>query len=1818
MSHQKFQPKLTGDDTEEIASYRRVLGGDIGSLEHPYFSTSVRKYDKKFGKKASMPKFAALMKKNEWRADSSLQAYKRRHERRKTANIPGGKNLKKMIAKNEKQSQDNASNSKNASDHDVKSASGNNVVTNTSMATNSNKKKRKKNDGNNRKNGSSPSNDGNKDGNQKKNNNVDAFATLDAKAKKQIAEKRKVAKAWYKMACSIRVRSAIVKDGAVKAIALLSTIPDETIRGYCSDSLCELADFPDSRSQMIEDGAAKALLKLCKSPSRATQFSCALALGSLACETGYENDLIEMGVLAELMERQKSATETKNVREEYTSAVARAVFNFACVDEYMMSVQSTSPRLEDVVSAAFVLSSTRDRNVRLLCYRTLTCLARVASLRKSLVKAGGVTLMNKFRMDKSFGEEGALLCAVTLCLLSFTNSCRLPMMEQGAGQTAISGVRLAIETLQEKKNDGGNNNSNSSGSKSSSKSEGENDDENVEMDILCMTVATLTNLALTSSTRTLIINDGVVPIILQLIELGDEPVKRACAATLRGLTLDDDATIIKDIVDQGGLEAILRLCQVTDLLILRNCSSALRNILSHNELLEMLFNDKKLIKKKLNTLTVNTLLKLLQGTDVEIIRHCSFCLYNTSCISSGWMDGKCRDILVSSGAVAAAVRIVELGTQDDVQFIYAGTLLNLSYCEKYSNRMHAEHATDALVTLINRGNEKVIHQSCCTIFNMVTTTEFRQNIINNSDVVETLLKLSVSKLDDARIMCGAILCRLASDQSCAKQFVDLGLLQALITLVSWYDQLTRQRCIVAMVKLADGDGMRPRLVEEGAVPALINLLSSHDKVMRRDCAAALCDLTCTEGGAFKSTIIDQGAVSALTVVALVRSTEDTLTRKVCSKALYNLLDATNAVERMVEEGLVGALTALSGIDDETLEFFAEGVCNVAQYKCGRTEVGKERVLRTLLSLVKSKNPKMHRACAQTLCNLSTFDDGKYCRTVAKAGGMKAIQKLVVHFHEQNDHEMEERCTRTLCALACNAESREIFLIDGGLHTLMGLGKTNSDSIKNQCANVLLSLALGDVTSILAVKQGAMALLLTIASTKVEKTHIACARSMLLFCQQEENRLAIIKQNGVKIANLLGCTELGRRISIRSLTLLALSNSHVASASLIESGAVLEIGRMIGIQIDENGIRITNSTNNGDESGENSVNENENEMEENEVLDTNSIRNTLAAETNENKNDNDTFNYTISFDECPAESLYDACAGLTQLSHRSNTARMVSDHATECLIALLEKFQHDSYVRARVACALRNMSCHSGNLVKMVQAGASKWLIKMASDPNLQTQQHCMVGLCNMADMEPVRRVLVKQGAVAAIMNLSKILRSEEVARQCAVSLSNLAIADGTHDGIVKGGAVSALMWLSKEGMELDEDEEEWEDNYLPSDKSSKTYQAGGSRHAKRDVPPTENNEVFDDMVTAHIRVALPELRGSLPKMPDLQHIAVQMEEPVLCSMQWHMTSVETSVKPPAPPELPNLKIKPVEIEKEEAGSGATAKKDNEVDDDNEEESGGANDSLGMSRVIDITRKHIGKYYRLPRSAESKEKLKKMRLLEKPKPVIIETKGLPSKPAIDSPPPSTNINTSTKDNDTRTNKRNTMLPPLANEERMKQREEKLLHGFANRSISMPNISSFPGNSGFASNLMINNDKSIDEEMQYTRPRIITPGPPIEAPMEQPLSVHFKDTGSFLSHLDNVLGYNVGTRSSIVSSFNRSADNLIHEEASQLSMSTSKLSGIDNSTTSLTDAINVKNKVKQPVMAGKTLLGNSVKIGTKKKQRKAKTCNKDEWPFVTSHE
>ena len=140
----------------------------------------------------------------------------------------------------------------------------------------------------------------------------------------------------------------------------------------------------------------------------------------------------------------------------------------------------------------------------------------------------------------------------------------------------------------------------------------------------------------------------------------------------------------------------------------------------------------------------------------------------------------------------------------------------------------------------------------------------------------------------------------------------------------------------------------------------------------------------------------------------------------------------------------------------------------------------------------------------------------------------------------------------------------------------------------------------------------------------------------------------------------------------------------------------------------------------------------------------------------------------------------------------------------------------------------------------------------------------------------------------------------------------------------------------------------------------------------------------------------------------------------------------------------------------------------------------AGDSLGMSRVIEITRHHIGQYKRISRSREQRDILRKMRELEKPRPTIIASRALPSKPAVDSPPSSTvtgKNEASLSDNST------------------------ILQG----SQSLPALTNVRGFT------------PMD-----TLPRIVTPGPPLQMPASNIIVAPFNDAGSFMNHLDHVLG------------------------------------------------------------------------------------------------
>lgn len=499
--------------------------------------------------------------------------------------------------------------------------------------------------------------------------------------------------------------------------------------------------------------------------------------------------------------------------------------------------------------------------------------------------------------------------------------------------------------------------------------------------------------------------------------------------------------------------------------------------------------------------------------DVDVVRYTIISMYNLSCTTSG----ASRIRLVSGNLVQRICEIVRAwnnGEEDlpmDVRSLIASFLYNVSLAQANVTRMlndgiieilpmligvssnskdrHSHHQPQEEDELDEDGNviasnlpkiDPVIVQHCaCVMLNLVSMKRQCIRAVNDVDAVRTISYLATSDLKEAKIIAGAILGRLAQEQECCVALVGAGLLQSLISLIHWTDQTTRQRCIVAMCSLADGHGMRSKLVDEGAVPALISLLSSHDMTMRRDCAAAICDLTSCEGQTFKGKIVRQGAVSALAVVALVRSSSDEATQRACIMALYNLLDAHKEMDRMVDEGIVDALTTIGQVDESCLVLFAVGICNLAaESPSARYEIAKDRNLRKVIALSESTNPILVEACAKTLYNMASQDNGKYCPQVTINGGLQALEivakKLTAKtdgsngdveekdMHVENNtaaaiapHDFDLLFAHTVCSTAYNEDSCDMLIEENGFMTLTSLLRRPSEeqlAIERKCAN----------------------------------------------------------------------------------------------------------------------------------------------------------------------------------------------------------------------------------------------------------------------------------------------------------------------------------------------------------------------------------------------------------------------------------------------------------------------------------------------------------------------------------------------------------------------------------------------------------------------------------------------------------------------------------------------------------------------------------------------------------------------------------------------
>ena len=972
-----------------------------------------------------------------------------------------------------------------------------------------------------------------------------------------LESKRKCAKALASMSQNPAIREAVVKGGAIAAVVRLAKVPDERIRLDCARSMCTLSVAKGNHEKMFDDDAVTSLCKLLGSAIQETTYVASVTLANLATRQGHESDIIASGVLGEL-------SAIRHHHPHTVTQYARLVLHLCCSEDSING-------LHEIVESIFTLANAHDESIRDFCLRAIACLVMVPQNRLLLSSCGTSRLIaDMLRFDDD--DKSLRTYSIIVFALSCNEKSLSKLVEHGAIDLALD---LALKCG------------------SSSK------------DYLSASyaVGALANMGRYESCLDSMFERGVIKAMVDYCTAPEEefgeysgPMRHACARVLYSMVNDEENAT--KAVKGGAMKALVGLClpssgassqegesgSKTDEVdeVRRSSGLALAKLLAR-------CNTSSIPAEDLNPGT-SSLIKLMaylaaeeetaendpthpkhqQALDGELDAEMTSACADAICNLAAQQE--CRGMLVAQGAVQTLTFLVKSGSEKTIDKCAQALYYFSAQKENHVGMFDGGVVETAITVMHFQPGPKVVRLCGAMLFTLAGDKDARSKIIAHDGALDELLKMSMSRNQQVRILCGAVLCRLSNDIERSEQIIKAGAIPSLMRLAHWTHHQTRQRCIVAISNLARGK-LRARIIDEGAVPVLIALSSSKDKKMRQDCAAALCNMSCSGVGTSELKMAEQGAIAALIVLGLVRSADEPVTRKTCAQGIFNLLSNAKNLNRAINEDVLWALNEVSSMDEDTQEMLAVAACNLSRDNRGRTKL-LAGPISTLMDMISNEKYSTDVRVAAGLaiqnltCSCSTAEVARIASEPRLVVSLSALATTI------DDAMVKLSCAASLCAISLNADCRTAFLQGGGVKAMTRLASLGSTQMNNYCSATLYALASGGAnsgrrnthdrhSSALArecVRCGAMTLVVQLSACKHLPTKEHCARTLYMLSLVKENLADIVYQEGVRcvvaMCILEGATSpLIQGICARTLCLLSCHKEVAVRSKMVQDGAV---------------------------------------------------------------------------------------------------------------------------------------------------------------------------------------------------------------------------------------------------------------------------------------------------------------------------------------------------------------------------------------------------------------------------------------------------------------------------------------------------------------------------------------------------------------------------------------------------------------------------------------------------------------------------------------
>ena len=708
-------------------------------------------------------------------------------------------------------------------------------------------------------------------------------------------------------------RLQIVADGAIVTLVKLSRQSDRQTQLSCAAAFNSLAADRPIRPLLLAQGAVPAIVSLSLCPLRKIKNDCTRALCNLASSVGDEEEIVRQGAVGSLL-----AVSTSSV--QLMEVVLMALLNLSCVDERYS-------RIDEVNDAVLHLSgfSMNGRMETML----VSCICNLTALKNNqarLVEEGCVRLLA--RICKLAPLHTQRLCAHAFCNLASCSRSRGKMTDQRVVPTLLELVQT-------------------------------NDEE-----VKRQCANTISRLAMDVACREKVVQQGAVAAIVEMcMQRSSNSVEtdRVCAAALNTLSLDGDSS--DKLVSEGAVPALLALIDGGDMIVRQDCAHCLC----------VLFQYEAGVSIMIDNGAVEALVKLADPTVAATSANCALALYNL-------LSHEVAAKIAGRGILPALIHLSH-SNDELTKRTCAAALWELT---KLHGSEPKELIPALIKMLRDEGSSQIKGDCAAALYNLAQDFD-NCELMMKENCLGPLLSLVDSESFGTRVQCGAILSRLSFQKDYRGEMATSAFIRALFKLAllepepSELDSVTRvlktqQRIVNAIYNLSCDPHARLLLLEEGAGKFLTFFQTKPAEHIRRGCAAALCNMLHDQGT--EVSIMNCGAVSSLLITALVASDKEE-TKKICTKCLYNLLSEEKCHKPMVDEGVLWGFAALckSSTDPNfltddiaTTRMCSRAFCNLS---CRFTPqlLGSTACTKTLLWLTAVEDIETQDFAARALLNV---------------------------------------------------------------------------------------------------------------------------------------------------------------------------------------------------------------------------------------------------------------------------------------------------------------------------------------------------------------------------------------------------------------------------------------------------------------------------------------------------------------------------------------------------------------------------------------------------------------------------------------------------------------------------------------------------------------------------------------------------------------------------------------------------------------------------------------------------------------------------------